>query len=260
MEQILLNLAVNARDAMPEGGRLTIETKDVERGASDPESQPPVASEPCVLLVVRDTGVGMDAETRAHAFEPFFTNKETEEGTGLGLATVYGIVKQSGGHIRLHSEVGRGTRFELLLPRVDEPAEETSAAAEPSPAPRGTEAVLVVEDEGAVRSLVARSLRGLGYTVLEAADVPQAMERLADPAVSIGLLLTDVVLPGAGGKALVGRARSLRPKLKVLYMSGYATPILTQRGILEPGVQLLQKPFTRASLARRVRQVLEAED
>jgi two-component system, cell cycle sensor histidine kinase and response regulator CckA len=259
LEQVLLNLAVNARDAMPEGGRITIETANVHLDESYPNLSPEAVSGQYVCLTVSDTGMGMDAGTRASVFEPFFTTKPPGKGTGLGLATVYGIVKQSGGHIWVYSEPGHGASFKIYLPRVDEPAEQVEAADPQGPAPQGTETVLVVEDEPAVRNLISRVLGELGYTVVAAGGAEQAFPVLRDHEQAIDLLLTDAVLPGAGGKEIAEQAVSLRPELPVLFMSGYATPVLTSRGILAPGVELLHKPFTPAGLAHKVREVLDAE-
>jgi len=258
VEQMLVNLAVNARDAMPDGGRLAIETQNVDVDESYARLHPSVAPGRYVVLTVSDTGVGMDAETRAHIFEPFFSKKPPGEGTGLGLATTYGIVKQSGGHILVHSDPGSGATFRIYLPRVDEPAGQLPARAERGPAPSGRETVLLIEDEDAVRKLAARILRRQGYAILEANRAEDAMQWLADERRTIDLLLTDVVLPGISGKEIAARAKSLRPDLPVLFMSGYAMSRLTERGLARPDMDLLEKPFTASSLAWRVRDVLDA--
>jgi len=258
VEQMLVNLAVNARDAMPGGGRLTIGTQNVDLDDSYARLHPSVAPGRYVVLTVSDTGVGMDAETRAHIFEPFFTKKPPGEGTGLGLATTYGIVKQSAGYILVQSEPGQGATFKIHLPRVDEPAGQLPARAERGPPPKGRETVLIIEDEDAVRKLAARILKRQGYTILQAVRAEDAMQWLADDRQTIDLLLTDVVLPGVSGSEIAARARSLRPNLPVLFMSGYAMSRLTERGLARPDMDLLEKPFTASSLAWRIRDVLDA--
>lgn len=258
MEQVLLNLAINARDAMPTGGQLTIRTANVELDATFRVLQPPVVPGPYVRLTVSDTGEGMDAGTQARIFEPFFTTKAAGKGTGLGLAMVFGIVKQSGGYITVESEVGRGTAFHIHLRRVNEPADLPLVFPDLGAPPRGIETVLVVEDDAAVRDLVARTLRGLGYTVLVATRSEEALPWMTERAHPVHLLLADTMLPGMGGKELADRAIAVLPGLPVLFMSGYAAPMLTRNGILAPGVQLLVKPFSPAALAWRVREILDA--
>jgi hypothetical protein len=257
IEQVLLNLAVNGRDAMPGGGRLTIETANVELPAAPASGEPVISAGRYVTLVVGDTGEGIDPEARAHIFEPFFTTKAPGEGTGLGLATVYGIVKQSGGHIEVDSEPGRGTTFTIYLPRVDEVAEPTAPPPEAGPSEHGTETILVVEDERAVRELAARGLREHGYTVLTAERAEEAIRLLDEERPPVDLLLTDAVLPGASGLTLASVATARRPGLQVVYMSGYAHEALARQGMLEPGMILIEKPFTPATLARKVREVLD---
>jgi CheY-like chemotaxis protein len=258
LEQVIMNLAVNARDAMPGGGTLTIETRNVEIGgaaAGAPESVVPPGG--YVLLRVADTGTGMDAGTRAHIFEPFFTTKEPGKGTGLGLATVYGIVKQSGGFVFVDSEPGRGAAFRIYLSRLTEPV--AAGPVEPLP-PRsvaGTETVLLVEDEEAVRAVAGQSLRRLGYTVLEARNGESAVQVAAAAPGAIAILVTDVVMPGMNGRALAERLRAGHPGLKVLFVSGYADNAVLRDGVLEPGLSFLQKPFTPEVLARKVREVLD---
>ncbi len=259
IEQVLLNLAVNARDAMPTGGTLTVETRNVELGAGDAAAYPGVRTGPHVLLAVSDTGCGMPPEVLARIFEPFFTTKEVGKGTGLGLATVYGIVKQSGGHVAVDSAVGRGTTFKVYLPR---PEVEASAGASGdrsvTPAlPRGTETVLLVEDDDGVRALTRHILRGAGYTVLEAGDGAGAVRSAAGHRGPVHLLITDVVMPGEGGGSVAERVRALCPAVRVLYVSGYTDDAVVRHGILYEGVDFLQKPYTPAALARVVREVLD---
>src|SRR6266705_1616415 len=258
LEQVVVNLALNARDAMPGGGKLTIETQNVE--LDEVYARGHVSAQPgsYVMLAVSDTGSGMDAATQARIFEPFFTTKEKGKGTGLGLATVYGIVKQSGGWIWVYSEPGHGTTFKIYLPRVTEAA----APAAPSPAPsvsvRGTETVLLVEDEEMIRNLVQKVLKANGYTVLVAAsgrDAERVAEQHDGP---IHLLVTDVVMPGMNGREVAQRLAGARAGIQVLYLSGYTDDAIVHHGVLEPGVAFLQKPFTPAVLGRKVREVLDS--
>ncbi|MBC7293175.1 MAG: response regulator, partial [Thermoleophilia bacterium] len=258
-EQVVMNLAVNARDAMPQGGRLTLETSNVELDETYSRTHPVVQPGSYVMLAVSDTGIGMDAEVREHIFEPFFTTKKAGEGTGLGLSTVYGIVKQSGGSIFVYSEPGKGATFKIYLPRVEcLPQSEPNHAEEQIQMARGGETVLVVDDEEAVCQLVARVLERLGYEVLTARTGPEALALLADRKQRVDLLLTDVVL-GGGMQAndLVREARAARPNLRVLFMSGYTRNAIVHAGRLDPGVNYLEKPFTPEILACRVREVLE---
>ena len=259
MEQVLVNIAVNARDAMPEGGGLTIETMNVELDDSYAREHAGVTAGPYVMLALTDTGCGMGAETRERIFEPFFTTKEVGKGTGLGLATVYGIVKQHGGNVWVYSEPGQGTTFKVYLPRVEVEAERRMPT-QPVEAPAGgTETILLVEDEKAVLGLTKRVLEAKGYTVL-AAPLPAEAEKLFDEhADDVALLLTDVVLPGCNGRELCGRLRVRRPALKVLYVSGYTANAMIDNGVLEQGEGLLEKPFTPHDLAVRVRQALDTE-
>jgi PAS domain S-box-containing protein len=244
IEQVVVNLAVNARDAMPQGGQLTIETRAAQLPAG-----------PHVILSVTDTGVGMDAETQAHIFEPFFTTKAPGKGTGLGLATVYGIVKQSGGDIQVTSAPGRGTAFKIQLPCVSPGVQAAVASAEPPPE-RGTETVLLVEDDPAVRTLSVQVLKRLGYDVLEAAGGAHALELCDRHPATIHLLLTDVVMPEVGGREVAEEVTRRRPGIKVLYMSGYTDDAIVHHGVLERGLHYLQKPFTPAGLAQKIREVL----
>ncbi len=258
LEQVLLNLAVNARDAMPNGGKLTIETQNVELDQEYVRGH--LAAQPgsYVMLAVSDTGVGMDAATQARIFEPFFTTKERGKGTGLGLATVYGIVKQSGGWIWVYSEPGQGTTFKVYLPRVTEPA----APAAPSPARpvsvRGSETILVVEDEEVIRKLVQKVLKANGYTVLVAGTGSDAERVAGAHAGPIHLLMTDVVLPGLNGREVARRLVAQRAGIRVLFLSGYTDDAIVHHGVLDPGVAFLQKPFSPAVLGRKVREVLDS--
>ncbi len=257
IEQVVLNLAVNARDAMPDGGHLTIETANVELGEAYVREHAGTTAGPYVMLAVSDTGIGMDVETRAHIFEPFFTTKEQGKGTGLGLATVHGIVTQSGGHIQLYSEPGHGTAFKIYLPRS---AGGTAPAAAEPPAPPssgGGETVLVAEDDRAVRELVASALTQRGYRVLRAPDGQTAMEMARSAGGQIDLLLTDIVMPGMTGRALGEALKAGHAGLKVLYMSGYTDDAVLRHGVLQNGMPFLQKPFTPEALARMVRDVLD---
>jgi two-component system cell cycle sensor histidine kinase/response regulator CckA len=257
LEQVILNLVVNALDAMPEGGRFTLSTAEV--GISETGALPLAEAHAGVyiLLEVSDTGVGMTEAVRSRLFEPFFTTKAVGKGTGLGLATVYGIVKQFGGHIEVHTAPGQGTTFRVFLPRSTTPVDGVGPAARPVPARGAGEVVLLAEDEPLVRNLVARCLRIAGYEVLEAPTSPEAAllcERHEGP---IHLLLTDVVMPQLNGPALARRAQERRTDLKVLFMSGHTDDAILRRGIRDQGVPFLQKPFTPDALARKVREVLD---
>jgi PAS domain S-box-containing protein len=257
IEQIVMNLVVNARDAMPKGGTITIETSCVDLGRDAVGAVEGVRPGSYVKLVVADTGVGMTPEVQSQIFEPFYTTKEAGSGTGLGLSTVYGIVTQSGGHIGVMSEPGRGTRFEIYLPQSDEGATAHApgrmAALE---SPSGTETILVVEDEPMVREMLCDSLREFGYTVLPAGEAVEAEQRCREHSGPIHLLISDVVLPGVGGRELAQKLTALRPEMKLLFMSGYTDDAVVRHGILTAGVMFLQKPFTLVGMARKVREVL----
>ncbi|MGB6410796.1 MAG: PAS domain S-box protein [Candidatus Deferrimicrobiaceae bacterium] len=258
IEQVIVNLAVNARDAMPNGGRLILETSKMEIDESYASLHDPVLPGSYVILAVTDTGVGMDKPTLARLFEPFFTTKEVGKGTGLGLATVYGIVKQSGGYIWAYSEVGRGTKFKVLLPgeeEVAELAEKEVAYLYPS---GGEETVLVVEDEKLVRDLVREILSQHGYKVLEASRGTEALEVSGRHKGPIHLLVSDVVMPGMTGPELARRLTALRPEMGVLFMSGYTDDAILHHGVLEHGAEFLQKPFKASALGAKVRKVLDA--
>jgi PAS domain S-box-containing protein len=259
IEQVLLNLIVNARDAMPKGGCLTIETANVEFDDKYATAHPPALPGRFVMLAISDSGTGMDAETQQRAFEPFFTTKPRGEGTGLGLSTVYGIVKQSGGYVWLYSEPGRGTTFRVYIPRVDEASRGRDAAAPPppSPAPRGEETLLLVEDSEALRDLIREVLEQHGYRVLQANHGERALEVLREHEGAVDLLLTDVVMPKLGGKDLADEVQVLHPGIRVLYMSGYTDGAISRAGILREGMTLLEKPFTSERLTRAVREALD---
>jgi len=257
VEQVIMNLVVNARDAMPVGGQLTIETANVQLDATYARDHATVRPGPYVMLAVSDTGIGMDPETQAHIFEPFYTTKSGGHGTGLGLSTVYGIVKQSGGYIWVYSELGNGTTFKVYLPVIDAPAEAKTPAQEVPSTRKGTEAILLVEDEEAVRELARVVLEAQGYRVIEAQNPSHAEELSKNDSQEIQLLLTDVVMPGMSGRDLARRVTARRPKIRVLYMSGYTDNVIASGGVLEPGVSFLQKPFTPRALAAKVREVLD---
>jgi two-component system cell cycle sensor histidine kinase/response regulator CckA len=256
MEQIILNLAVNARDAMPHGGRLLIETCNAELDDAYTNTRPTVQPGSYVLLAVTDSGTGMDPDTQARIFEPFFTTKEQGKGTGLGLATVYGVVKQSGGFIWVYSEVGKGTSFKIYLPRVDQPAEKPGVPQPFTEAPRGTETVLLAEDEQDVREVAREFLESAGYTVIEARDGAEALRLAAERSGGIDLLVTDMVMPGMTGPQLAGRLQQQHGAVGVIYMSGYSEHAAAEAAQSGCSVRLLTKPFSRSALLRAAREIL----
>ncbi|HTD51581.1 MAG TPA: ATP-binding protein [Thermoanaerobaculia bacterium] len=257
IEQVLMNLAINARDAMPRGGRLTIETRNTQLDGSHWRKDFPVQSGDYSLLAVTDTGVGIPPEIQTRLFEPFFTTKPRGEGTGLGLSTVYGIVKQSGGYIWVYSEPGAGSTFKVYLPRVDAPLS-TSDALRPATSAGGTETILFVEDEREVRSLVEKLLRLQGYKVLSAADPAAAIAHARGHSGVIDLLITDVMLPGLSGRDLAHQIQKLKPEIPILYISGYSDDAVVRHGNLDAGTHFLQKPFTPLQLGRKIREILDA--
>lgn len=258
MDQVLMNLAVNARDAMPQSGRLIIETANAELDATSISKDISVTPGRYVMLSVTDTGCGMDKETQARIFEPFFTTKEPGKGTGLGLSTVYGIVKQSGGHIWVYSEPGKGTRFKIYLPQIEDHAT-VPLVADESVVPGGSETVLLVEDEEPMRALTRLCLTTAGYTVLDAPNGEAAIQTVSRHEGPIHLLLTDVVMPGVSGRLLAENLRLLRPEMRLLYMSGYTADLIADHGVLQSNEALIEKPFTREALLRKVRTVLDEE-
>ncbi|HUN60472.1 MAG TPA: PAS domain S-box protein [Candidatus Sulfotelmatobacter sp.] len=256
IEQVIMNLVVNARDAMPEGGRLLLETSNVDLDAAYALEHVSVKPGRYVMLAVSDSGVGMDSAILPHIFEPFYTTKESGRGTGLGLSTVYGIVKQSGGYIWVYSELGKGSTFKVYLPRVGETVEPLESKPKPLAEQRGSEVVLLVEDEEAVRDLIRTILTGQGYEVIVALDPRHAESIASNFPGEIHLLLTDVVMPGTGGRELAARIMSTRPNIRVLYMSGYTENVITSGGMLERGLAFLQKPFSPSALVQKIREVL----
>ncbi|HMI56052.1 MAG TPA: PAS domain S-box protein, partial [Gemmatimonadaceae bacterium] len=259
LEQILVNLVVNARDAMPQGGTIGIETRNIELDETYTSEHAPVVSGRYVMLAVTDTGVGMSRDTREHAFDPFFTTKEAGKGTGLGLATVYGIVKQSGGYVWIYSEPGHGTTLKIYFPEVSAAAAFKTGEykAVSNKAARGSETILLVEDEAAVRGLTSRILEKQGYRVIPAQHGREAMDIATREEGRIDLVLTDIVMPGMNGRGLVERLSGIRPRIKSLYMSGYTDDDIVRRGFIEPSKSFLQKPFTSDALLQTVRKVLD---
>jgi CheY-like chemotaxis protein len=258
LDQVLVNLVLNARDAMEGRGTLRIGTETLTVGEDQPDNLPGVRMPPgrYVRLTVSDSGHGMDPATQARIFEPFFTTKRAGKGSGLGLATVYGIVKQSGGYIWVSSEVGRGTTFRIYLPEFTGPVAELPPPPPPV-SPRGAETILIVEDEPAVRRMASRALKSQGYAILEAANGAEALDLLSRATEAVDLVLSDVVMPLLNGRELSERLAVERPEIRVLFMSGYTDDDIVRRGLLRPGVPFLQKPFVAADLSRKVRDVLD---
>jgi CheY-like chemotaxis protein len=257
MEQVIMNLVVNARDAMPTGGKLTMETANVVLDETYARDHLGVDPGPYVMLAVTDTGVGIDKVTMARIFEPFFTTKEREKGTGLGLSTVFGIVQQSAGSVWVYSEPGKGTTFKVYLPRVDGPVE-AARTVDPPATLRGSETILLVEDDDQVRDVARSLLLKSGYQVIEARNAGEALLQSERHSGTIHLLLTDVVMPQMSGPELAKRLASVRPEMKVLCMSGYTDDSIVRHGVLEAKIAYMQKPITPIALTTRVREVLGA--
>jgi len=257
IEQILMNLVINAKDAMPHGGTLTIETAVRELDKDYAAVHAGIVAGRYVQLTVSDTGCGMTPAVQERIFEPFFTTKATGEGTGLGLATVYGIVKQHRGNIFVYSEPGKGTTIKIYLPTVGKTIDENALPPERSPLPQGTETILVVDDDPGIRRLVVATLRPLGYIVLEAGSGEEALQVAADETGPIDLLLTDVIMPGISGRLLAERLTPSRPEMRVVYMSGYTGNAIADKGILLPGIHFINKPLVPTALARRLRAILD---
>ena len=258
MEQVIMNLVLNARDAMPAGGKLTIETANGYLDETYAQQHVAVLPGAYVMLAVSDNGAGIDEETQQHIFEPFFTTKEVGKGTGLGLSTAYGIVKQSGGNIWVYSEPGKGTTFKIYLPRVDEAADEYKHPVATVDLPQGTETILLVEDEEMVLKVARESLMTCGYRVLEATSGKDALLICEQHRETIHLLLTDVVMPEVSGREVANRLLSLHPEMRILYMSGYADNAIVHHGVLDEGTNFIEKPFGPDALALKVRSVLDA--
>jgi CheY-like chemotaxis protein len=257
VEQVLLNLAANARDAMPKGGHLAISACNVDLDDVYKLRHEPVIPGKYVRLMVEDTGCGMDSQTQLRIFDPFFTTKELGKGTGLGLATVYGIVKQTGGYIWVYSEVNQGTSFKIYLPRIDGVSRAAGENLTELPVVRGTETILFAEDSESLREMAAEYLQSIGYTVLTAASGDEALLRANEFTGTIHLLLTDVIMPELNGPELAKQVALLRPEIKVMFTSGYASETLANRGSLDPAVAFVQKPYRPKALARRIREMLD---
>jgi two-component system, cell cycle sensor histidine kinase and response regulator CckA len=259
LDQVLVNLAVNARDAMQHGGRLTIRTDNVTVDAETAQRGDSPQLGPHVLLTVSDTGHGMDEQTRSRLFEPFFTTKDVGKGTGLGLSTVYGIISQSGGFVTVESEPGRGAAFKIYLPRVEDETRDAHAEdGAQEGLPRGTETILLVEDEEIVRTMTRSILEECGYTVLSASDGKLALDVCASHVGEIDLLLTDVVMPQMSGRRLAEHMKTTHPRTRVLYMSGYTDDAILRHGVIEETAAFMEKPYSPDALARKVREVLDA--
>ena len=259
IEQALMNLVINGRDAMPKGGKLTIEIANVFLDEAYARQHAEVRPGNYVMMAVSDTGVGMDAETQARIFEPFFTTKELGKGTGLGLATVYGVVKQNGGWIWVYSELGRGTTFKIYLPQVEQVVSSPQRSRAVGPRLHGCETILLVEDQDAIRDLASEFLKGMGYTILQARDGNEALQVAEQYRGEIDLLLTDVMMPRMGGPELAVRLATLHPQIKIIYMSGYAEYAKDDRNLADSEKVILQKPFALDTLARQVSEALAAQ-
>jgi CheY-like chemotaxis protein len=259
MEQVIMNLAVNARDAMPNGGKFVLETRNVDLDQTYTASHPLMKPGPYVQMTISDSGTGMDTETQSHIFEPFFTTKEKGKGTGLGLATVYGIVKQSGGFIWVYSELGKGTSFKIYLPRVDQAEEFSGVPSSTGEVPTGTETVLLTEDEQDVREIAREFLESGGYKVIEAKDAAEAIKLAREHGGAIDLLVTDMVMPGMTGQELAVQLQHEYSGLRIVFMSGYSEHAATEMANADPSVRLLNKPFSRGALLRAVREILHAK-
>jgi two-component system, cell cycle sensor histidine kinase and response regulator CckA len=259
IEQVLMNLALNARDAMPQGGKLTLETENMNLDDTYAREHAPLQPGRFVMLAVSDTGTGMSPDTQAHIFEPFFTTKEVGKGTGLGLSTVYGIVKQSGGYIWVYSEPNQGTTFKIYLPRVDQPAESVRSEKQPAGVQRGTETILLVEDDAALRQLTTSVLEERGYKVLPAADTQEGLALCRANRNDLHLLVTDVIMPGMNGRQFADQVKLISPRTKVLYVSGYTNNAIVHYGVLDPGLWFLPKPFPLSALVAKVREVLDSD-
>jgi two-component system, cell cycle sensor histidine kinase and response regulator CckA len=257
VEQILVNLAANARDAMPNGGRLTIEVTNAEMDEDYKKQHAAAIPGPYVMIGVADTGYGMDRKTQSQIFDPFFTTKEFGKGTGLGLATVYGIVKQSGGYIWVYSELGKGTIFKVYLPRVECEAPQGAHTDSDGALQRGTETILLAEDSESLREMAREYLESIDYTVIEASSGTEALRRSDEFAGAIHLLLTDVVMPEMNGRELADQIVHNRPGIKVLFTSGYTDDAIVRHGVLEPGIAFIQKPYRPKALAHKIREVLD---
>jgi CheY-like chemotaxis protein len=258
IEQVIMNMAINAREAMPNGGKLTLETANVSLDEESVGRYPELKPGEYVMLAITDTGAGMSEEVKVRVFEPFFTTKGVGEGAGLGLSTCYGIVKQSGGHISVYSEVGRGATFKIYLPQVQPHAKTAMPRLDSKELPRGTETILLVEDDPALREMAGTLLKRLGYTVWGAANGIEALSLKQQRNIGhVDLLFTDVVMPHMSGKELADRVQSLYPHTRVLFTSAYTESAIVHQGVLNKGVALLQKPFTPSALARKVREILD---
>jgi CheY-like chemotaxis protein len=258
IEQVIMNLVVNARDAMPNGGRLVLETTNLDLDTAYANEHLSVKPGRYVMLAVSDTGIGMDEQTLAHIFEPFYTTKESGRGTGLGLSTVYGIVKQSGGYIWVYSELQQGTTFKIYLPRVDQAVEETGPEKRPPAVMRGTETILLVEDDPQLRQLSSSVLAHCGYNVLTASSPEEGLAICRSNHRDLRLLVTDVVMPRINGRQLAEQVLKILPEMRVLYISGYTDNAIVHYGVLDGGLWFLPKPFTLSALVAKVREVLDS--